>query len=137
MAIRSWTFRLVDALEDQVWLEFDGLTGLDEGLQEFLQAWSQASIRPNGNCLRVYAQGRDFASLAYWGATAPTLGVPFGTYLLLRVDDDHPYLGDQGPAWVLVRPVPEPGGAPKLIGRVEDEKMTDSETVQEGFVVGP
>lgn len=129
--IELWSFRLIGTQGHEIWLEFDGLVGFENGLREFLEEWTQVGLRPAGVCFSVYAQGRDFASIAQFGPDAPWVAVPLGSYLLLRVDHEHPFWGDREPKWVLVQPSNEPGGRPNLIAAVSDETPGQSEAVSD------
>jgi hypothetical protein len=129
--IENWSFRLIGTKGHEVWLEFDGLVGYEQGLREFLEEWTQAGVRPAGVCFAVYAQGRDFASLVQFGPDAPWVTVPLGSYLLLRVDHAHPYWGDREPKWILVRPSNQPGDRPNLIASVSDESPGQSDPVSD------
>lgn len=118
--METWTFRLVGTDAHQVYLEFDGLAGLRSGLTGFLRDWATAPIRPKGTCFTVWAEGRDFASLMWFGPDTGTLRVSLGSYLLLRVDSEHPYFGDRDPGWVLVKPNSDSVLPPDLVASVKD-----------------
>jgi hypothetical protein len=129
----------VESHGHEVWLEFDGLAGLREGLEAFVRGWAAARMRPKGVCFTVHAQGRDFASLMNWGPDAFTLPVPLGSFLLLRIDSDHPYFGDRTPGWLLVRPSIDQSQSPERIAWVPDleEGTTKAMRLLAGAIIGP
>jgi len=122
------SFRLMRVTQSEIWLEFDGRSGLEDGLRHFLADWCRAEVRPSGASFAVIANCRDFASMAYWGPSAASTPVPVGSLLLLRVDQAHPYFGDTRASWVLVRPYSDSGMEPELTGRVDDAEKWEKPT---------
>ncbi|MGH9919041.1 MAG: hypothetical protein ACRD6W_09260 [Nitrososphaerales archaeon] len=120
--IEPGTFRISQVEGREVHLEFDGLAGLQRGLEEFVQSWGTSLARPEGTCFAVWVEGRDFVSAFYGGLNAPTIPVPLGTYLLLRVDGEHPYFGNRAAGWVLVRPNPDSERHAEIIAYALDQE---------------
>jgi|HubBroStandDraft_1064217.scaffolds.fasta_scaffold274033_2 hypothetical protein len=59
----------------------------------------------------------------YRGINARTVPVPLGSYLLLRVDVEHPYFGDAEPGWVLIRPQVDWFQSPDVFDRINDSEV--------------
>jgi hypothetical protein len=139
--IEPGTFRVARVQGHEVHLEFDGLTGLRQGLDEFVRSWSASPVRPTGACFAVWVEGRDFASPFYWGPNQPTIPVSLGSYLLLRVDEDHPYFGNKTPGWILVSPNPDCSQPAEIVSSIPDERAASMSPAtwapEPACIVGP
>jgi hypothetical protein len=140
--VSGW-YQLAGHYGHEIHLEFDGLSGLQRGLEDFLRQWAIAPIRPAGTCFTVWVEGRDFVTPVYAGPSTPTVPVCFGSYLLLRVDNEHPYFGDRRLGWVLVQPNPDPTLPAQVVAATHDgaEDLTGSTVADEpasmASIVGP
>ncbi|MFZ0699876.1 MAG: hypothetical protein WAN74_06800 [Thermoplasmata archaeon] len=132
--IEHRSFRLVGLNPGEIALEFDGLAGLGNALQGFLGDWARSLVRPAGSSFRVFVQGRDFAGMASdW-----QVPVPLGTYLLLRIDEEHPFFCDIRAGWVLLQPGWDPLEPPTVVARIADGAIVnDPEATAPLMAVGP
>ena len=130
---RRWTV----VAEKELHLLFDGLAGLDEAFAEFLVYWSRSSTPLIGNAFQVFVEGKDYTSMT--SEVGAIITVQVGTYLLLRVDDAHPFFGASEPGWVLIKPAPLALDAPKILGRVSDKEaaVSPQPSAERSTIVAP
>ena len=113
-------FRLVAQAGDQIWLEFDDMAAVADGLREFLRGWEAAWVRPPGEVFRLWVGQRDFVGLLHGTAQAPADCRFLAGYLLVRATPDRPCGGCSNLAWVIVQPDYDGFGHPRVVGVIED-----------------
>lgn len=123
--VRSGGYGLLGIDGYVVRVEFDGLSAARGGLQDFVERWANALTRPSGAAFVLILEYRELAIPVMPGTEPKMANVPVTSFLLLRVDSAHPYFGNLGPGWIVVRPSLDSSLSSEIIAAARDLGTSD------------